>query len=228
MARRGSRPSLYEVGSSRLSRDSQSPPQDGDAEQPAPAPSPPRRIHLPTGFAVLGLIVVVGVILVAWWMGRTAAHQAQEVDQANRIAMRVSDDPLAVPLPAAPVEPIAVAPPQPPLAEPTIVQTPVETPKTRPQGDPRQKGLYYVVLAETRRDGGEAMADFCWDHGLEVAVISGHNARNVKVIALPGLVSKDRTTPANRALDQRIRDVGRLWKESGQHTNFSDNYYQKK
>jgi hypothetical protein len=97
-----------------------------------------------------------------------------------------------------------------------------------PEGDPRIPGQWYFVLAETRRGGAEEIAAFCRQEGLDVAVVSGHNARLAKVIALPGLSSARATDPAFQELDASIASVGRRWRESGRRTSFADRYLQLK
>jgi hypothetical protein len=94
--------------------------------------------------------------------------------------------------------------------------------------EPRQAGQWYFVLAETRPEGARRLAAYCRAQGLDAAVISGHNTRLERVIALPGLDSASTTTDAYRALDERIRDVGRRWKASGGTTNLSDRYLDRK
>lgn len=79
------------------------------------------------------------------------------------------------------------------------------------ESDPRQEGLNYFVLAETRRAGALRLAKYCRARGLESYVISGNNPRNRRVIALPGFASGERNSPAVRAVEQLIHSIGDTW-----------------
>ena len=234
MPRRGSRPSLYELGANRLGRAQQMPESHVDQEHPESPPVGRRRISLPTGYVVVGILFVLGVVLAAWWMGRTSGHEAQQADRASQLAMRVTADPLAQPAISRPAA-------QPPLENPEqaqrqeVASSSAEgaSGSTEPaseasrDGQPLQKGLYYIVLAETRPSGAEALKAFCEANGLAVAFDPGHNARNVRVIALPGLASSDPNRPANQELAQRIKLVADRWLKSKREVIFHDTYYQR-
>ncbi|MDP6479345.1 MAG: hypothetical protein QGI75_04815 [Phycisphaerales bacterium] len=231
MARRGSRPSLYEVARTRLDRAGQGsdPPAEEAGEAPPPTPrfTPGSSLRLPMGFVVLGIVLVLGFIVLAWWLGKGAGEAGARVDARIQVPVRVARDPLeyqppasAIEFPALPTEPAVLPPEQSPRAG--------EPPLDGDKGDPRVRGFHYFVLAETRPAGAEEIAAFCRDQGLDVAVVSGHNARLAQVIALPGLASPRSSDPAYRALDARIEEVGRRWKQSGRRTSFSDRYLQSK
>ena len=228
MSRRGSRPSLYEVAQTRLDREGQGVQATG--EESSQQRVPPRRVtpgsslRLPFGFVAMILVIGVGLVLVAWWAGRGAGAEEARLDMVTESEVRVLADPLAIPprvepivnsiVSAAPVQSVAVAVLPPPAA---VVE-----------GDPRVPGLSYFVLAEPRPQGAREIAEFCRQQGLEVAVILSHNARSAKVVALPGLVSDRMSDPAVQALDAQIAAIGRLWRESGRQSDFSDRYQQRK
>jgi hypothetical protein len=176
------------------------------------------------GFVVVGIVLVLGLITLAWWLGKAAGQVEARIDAQRQGLTRVLQDPLEYQQsPATKQIPSTLrSPPVPPPHPATAV---AEQP---PDGDPRVLGFHYFVLAETRPRGAEEIAAFCRGQGLDAAVISGHNARYAKVIALPGLVSSRSTEPAYRALDARIEEVGRRWKQSGGRTNFSDKYTKQK
>ena len=232
MARRGSRPSLYELGAHRLGRSQQSP--DVPRNPEAVPTVTPRRISLPVGFLVVGVLCVLGVVLAAWWMGRTAGHEAEQAARASQLAMRVSADPLtpaAKPTTQAPDAVPATASVRTDPVVSTAPKVPVEAVKPGleaiPDGSPFKKGLYYIVLAETRPKGAEALKSFCEANGLAVAFDPGHNARNVRVIALPGLTSSDPKASANQALAEQIKEVADRWLKSKREVIFHDTYYQR-
>ncbi|MDP7519133.1 MAG: hypothetical protein QF438_03180 [Phycisphaerales bacterium] len=228
MARRGSRPSLYEVARTRLDRAGQGadpPPEEaGEAPPPTSRFTPGSSLRLPMGFVVLGIVLVLGFIVLAWWLGKGAGEAEARVDVRSQRPTRVVLDPLehqspapVIEFPAMPAE-VAASPlgQSPPAVEPPL------------GGDPRVRGFHYFVLAETRPAGAEEIAAFCREQGLDVAVVSSHNTRLAQVIALPGLASPRSSDPAHRALDARIEEVGRRWKQSGRRTSFSDRYLQSK
>jgi hypothetical protein len=91
--------------------------------------------------------------------------------------------------------------------------------------DPRQEGYFYFVLMETTVDGALRLARFCREHGLEAYVIASHNARNRRVIVVPGLTSRSSSDPAYRRLREQIRTVGRSWQaENPRESDLSDAY----
>lgn len=91
-------------------------------------------------------------------------------------------------------------------------------PRVAPDGrrpidsDPREDGLYYLVLAETRPEGAMRLAGFCREHELDAYVIRRNNSRFCRVIALPGLPSRSDTDPEYRRLYEKVLRVGRAWK----------------
>lgn len=228
MARRGSRPSLYEVARSRLDRGGQGielPPEDErEPSQPPSRFTPGRSFRVPMGFVVVGIVLILGVVTLAWWLGKGAGEAEAIIDATRQGLTRVQQDPLVYqpPIVAEPVVPAAEeAPPTPP-------NQPVAESEPPTDGDPRVRGFHYFVLAETRPGGAEEIAAFCREQGLDVVVVSSHNARLAQVIALPGLASPRSSDPAYRALDAKIEEVGRRWEQSGRRTSFSDRYLQSK
>lgn len=176
------------------------------------------------GFVVVGIVLILGVVTLAWWLGKGAGEAEAIIDATRQGLTRVQQDPLVYqpPIVAEPVVPAAEeAPPTPP-------NQPVAESEPPTDGDPRVRGFHYFVLAETRPGGAEEIAAFCREQGLDVVVVSSHNARLAQVIALPGLASPRSSDPAYRALDAKIEEVGRRWEQSGRRTSFSDRYLQSK
>jgi hypothetical protein len=231
MARRGSRPSLYEVGRLRLDREGQG----GEHQPESDGPIPPSRftpgssLRLPMGFVMVGIVVVAGIILLAWWLGKGTGQELAKAEVMAQGHGRVMADPLDSRSPTVKVEPVVASPP--PAQVPAVVsaaEPPPVAQEAPSSGDPRQSGMHYFVLAETRFAGAQEIAAFCRQQGLDVAVVSGHNTRLAQVIALPGLVSSRSSDPAYKALDAKIERVGREWKQSGRRTSFSDRYLKSK
>ncbi|MDP6986660.1 MAG: hypothetical protein QGG74_01325 [Phycisphaerales bacterium] len=192
--------------------------------------TPGSSVRLPMGFIVVGIVLVLGFIVLAWWLGKGAGGAEARDDARSQGMSRVLEDPLEYQPPAIPDSAEASERPGPPKTPETggiSVSSPSDT-NPSPDGDPRVRGFHYFVLAETRPAGAEEIAAFCRKQGLDVAVVSGHNTRLAQVIALPGLASPRSSDPAYQALDTKIEEVGRLWKQSGRRTSFSDRYLQSK
>ncbi len=220
MPRRGSRPSLYEVGQMRLSRSGQG--LETDGASPSREDRPGRTsLRVPLGFMWMVVLGGIVLIVIAWAIGRGAgAEEARKTGVLSAAQMERVQDPLQVAAPPAPAVP--------PAAPPDPVPVPEKAAPEAATGDPMQSGLYYFVLAEWRPADMERMGDFCRSQGLDVAVVSGDNARLAKLIALPGLQSDRSSDPAVRALASKISSVGRLWKTSGGTTSFDDKYLMRK
>ncbi len=226
MPRRGSRPSLYEVGRRRLDRSGQRIDSEGASQPPPPKFTPGGSVRLPWGFVILGMAFVVSLVLGAWWIGRGAGAEEARLDHITSGQARVVVDPLGAAATApqtTPSMPESAAAPAKQPTEPEAAEIAAPSSPAR-AGDQRIPGHWYFVLAETLPEGAREIADFCEAQGLEVAVVSGHNVRLRKVVALPGLTSSRTTNPAYGDLDSRIADVGRRWRASGRRTSFEDRY----
>jgi hypothetical protein len=188
---------LYELSRQRLSKEGQQRDHQqtlGDRLQPGAS------FRMPVGGIIVGAIVLILLLVAAWWIGASGGTQP-EVNSGNAGHL------------------------QPPgqVVDPLVAAT-GDGEETQPQAEQRQTGQWYFVLAETRPEGARRLAAYCRQLGLDAAVISGHNTRLDRVIALPGLDSSSSQTVDYQALDGRIRDVGRRWKASGGTTDLSDRY----
>jgi hypothetical protein len=235
MARRNSRPSLYEVGRQRLDKTGQRVDEPDGVEAEGPSQQrlvPGSSVRLPLGFIFVGAVVVVATVIGAWWIGRGAGVEEVQRDIRASGQGRVEVDPLAGRVAPDVAEIDGEVPDT--ISQPVVLPMPeapasVDTGASEGKnGDPRLLGQWYFVLAETRWGGAEEIAAFCRQQGLDVAVVSSHNARLAKVIALPGLSSARATSSAFQDLDARIEAVGRRWRESGRRTSFADRYLQLK
>jgi hypothetical protein len=79
-------------------------------------------------------------------------------------------------------------------------------------GDPRQPGLNYFVLAHATVESAPELAAYCRGQGLEAHVVADHNGVLRKVIVTPGYADGARRSETVQALERRIRDVGLSWK----------------
>jgi len=96
-----------------------------------------------------------------------------------------------------------------------------------PTGDPRVAGHHYYVLAHGTEEGAPRMAAFLRENGVDARVVTDHNGRLRKVIALPGLAERaDQSTPAATALRASIEEGLRKWRQStGDRSRRSPDYY---
>lgn len=92
-------------------------------------------------------------------------------------------------------------------------------------GDPRQPGLSYFVLCSTLEPNALKVVDFCRSKGLDAYVVPDQNGRLREVTVLPGFEAGERSSPAIKELEERVRKVGVLWKASGPgNSDFGDRY----
>ncbi len=95
-----------------------------------------------------------------------------------------------------------------------------------PGVDPRVAGLNYFVLASTLEPNALKIVAFCRDRGLDAWVVPDQNGRLREVTVLPGFEHSNRSSPEVRELDERIRNVGVLFKASGSgNSDFGDRYH---
>ncbi len=196
MKKRGQ--TLYELSREQLSRDGQAnrgQPRLGDKLQPGGS------FRLPTGAVVIGLVLLAGIVVAAWLLGARSVEPQLQPHGGGLEPPGLVVDPLN------------------PEPEPGSVLSAEDAEQAA-----RTPGNWYFVLAETRPDGARRLAAYCRGLGLDAAVVTGHNTRLERVIALPGLDSSSSQTAAYQALDARIRDVGRRWKAQGGTTDLSDRY----
>jgi hypothetical protein len=95
--------------------------------------------------------------------------------------------------------------------------------------DPRQPGLNYFVLAgRLSALEGDPMVRFCRKNGLDAHLVPDDNARLRLLIVCPGFAAGERQSPAVKALESKIRAVGRKWKSTGPgNRDFGDLYPKK-
>lgn len=115
---------------------------------------------------------------------------------------------------------------------------PEPAPDTKPKGvvivtgakdDPRQVGLNYLIAATLSQEEAEAAAQFLVSRGLEVAVVRADNRGPTRwVVILEGLAAKDLGSQRARTLEQRLQDLGRIYRnELKGPTVFNDPWWKK-
>ena len=208
MGRRQSRPALLELFKS-LEAESTSPRSEQDGATAWPGPG--RSIRVTAGHLLVVAALVMILIVITWMIAFRQGELQARADLESVIFQPVVSDPV--------------------LAAPVVIEIPdpleagQESPFSAPLvGDPRQQGLFYFVLAETREAGALRLARFCRERGLETWVIPRDNTGLARVIALPGLTSTSRSEAACRNLDERIGGIGLQWVESGGQSSLEDRY----
>jgi hypothetical protein len=182
---------------------------------------PGRAISLPVGYVLIGASALVFVVCVAYVAGvkrgewleqaRASHRESGALMRTGQLESPAVRDPLLEPAPVPPAAERAAAPGSPALVGPIL-------------SDPRTPGLHYFVLAMTRLEGATRLAEFARQHGLEAYVIGSNNDRLRRVIVLPGFETSVRTHPAVQHMEQRIHQVGRLWKEKQGESDLRDAY----
>lgn len=215
MGRKG--PALYELIRPGPGADTSKPPAPRD-DLEHNVLSPGRSVRLSVGgLAVIGAITI-ALLVISWAMGFRRGEAIARADYATRVLADMPVDPInAPPVAAAPsgADP-AIPAPRPPKAAARAWGAVL--------GDPRAAGQRYFIIAETSPDGAMRLAAFCREQGLETYVVSGHNARLRRVIALPALSTDSRSNEAVKRLEDAIHAVGRRWKASGGATDLHDAY----
>lgn len=191
--------------------------EDAAAPDPVPAAMPsspatawwdagaPVVLRLPRGFAALLAVAVLGLVLLAYWVGhsRGGAATRAEIEQAQadaRIGRGIPDAPLRIPV-------IGGA-----TTEPDGVTTGGGTGPAQPAAAGRRvSGLNYLVLASYPPAEAERLASFLRERGVEIGVVPSDTARLAQVVALRGFTSEQYRAGEHRDHEERLRRFGREW-----------------
>ncbi len=177
--------------------------------------TPGRPMRLTIGHLLIAVAVILLLMAIVWMVAYRQGELRARADLESAIFQPVDVDPMTMSSVAgASVPTISLH------EEPSESRIPGEN----FIGDPRERGLYYFVLAETRPDGALRLAEYCRGEGLEAWVIPRDNGGLARVIVLPGLETASRSHPAARELDDRIGRIGRQWKSVGGHSSLEDRY----
>lgn len=208
-----------------------------------------KTLRIPMGYLYIASGLVLLLLVVAYMVGYRIAEQRVREDYANLPIIQKGDsppidDPLSEQQARAGSSDSSLRSAEgfpggnPGGGEQAGNQAPIETNAIEPNqnpasgtpfgpidSDPRREGFFYFVLMETTIDGALRLARFCREKGLEAYVIASHNARNRRVIVLPGLTSRSSSDPAYRRLREEIRTVGQTWQnENPRESDLSDAY----
>jgi hypothetical protein len=191
---------------------------------------PGRALRVSVGVALVtgavALILLIGTYLIGYQRGGTVTQSRLENDLAAHIDANRTHAAIQDPLHTrqADLSPkLAVRP-----APTSTSGAPVAMGAMGPvESDPRDAGVNYFVLAAYPRASAVQLAEFCRQRGLEAYVVKDNNTRYFKVIVVPGYSAGERQSPAIKALESRILEVGREWDLGGRKDNLSGYYPEK-
>ncbi|MBT8485719.1 MAG: hypothetical protein HKO59_02355 [Phycisphaerales bacterium] len=241
MAKRSSSTPLYELIMRREASGRHEPEPEPVEEGAAPSRwlSGGRVVRVPVGYILLSSAAVMVLLIGSYLLGATRAEESTRAEYERFLASGLpptgmpAQDPLEIEGETRPGETHRVlATPAPDLgpgvaAEPAAARPPDAEASAEDEllRDPREAGLYYYVLAETREEGALRMARFCLANGLDACVLPRHNDRFHRVIALPGVPVRDESDIEVRRLRQRVLAVGEAWRrEHPGERDFSEAY----
>lgn len=200
---------------------------------------PGRTVRLPVGYLLLACGGLLLILIVAYVIGVTAGKSLQRAEFHAKFGegFDLSPRPPAVndPLTLQPLDATDGAANNPEggvlsgggarAASPDSAsgaRSPADWGPVVPSADPRRKGWNYFIAAETTPAGAKRLAEFCRSHGLETYAVPYKNAS--RVIVFPGFQGP-RDAPAVKALEERMHQVGDLYKAANRHeTNMRDAY----
>lgn len=98
-----------------------------------------------------------------------------------------------------------------------------------PADDPRQVGLNYLIAATLTADEAEKAAQFLVSRGLDAAVVPADGRGSQRwVVILEGLAAKDLGSSRARTLENRLQDLGRVYRQELKGpTVFNDPWWKK-
>lgn len=189
--------------------------------------SPGRTIRLPVGYVFIAAAVVIFIGVASYLFGYKIGRERGQTEQAQLLARYgspVADDPLNLvngtdpnpPRSATPVTPAEGRNGTADTAGDAHGATPaVDAPdgaSTTSENTPRrERGLNYWIVASYPSDAARRLADFLESQGVASEVVPVDNAAS-QVWALPGFSRELLRSSEARSFEQRLRRLGRIWK----------------
>ncbi|MEX2544002.1 MAG: hypothetical protein WD316_02625 [Phycisphaeraceae bacterium] len=197
-------------------------------------------LRVPRGVAVAALVAVIGVAGLGYWVGHTRGYGAAEAAMVAEQGHVPREAPAEVGSASAGLRPAGGGPGQ-PVARPENAGQSAGAGASgagaeasgggggggasggggggrvwlaHRDGDPRQAGLNYMVLAYREPEQGERLATFLAGHGLDVLLELRDNQRFVDVVAVGrGYARGQRTSDEWQDYEQHLRTLGRAWRQ---------------
>lgn len=164
-----------------------------------------------TGRAVLCGLALVALVLVAYSVGQSRSGQPGGPGGGGQAASgaggAVTPDMLGR------VQPVPVAPDNPPNAHQPVPNVPV-TVHDGQGGDPREKGVNYFILAHYPEKEARKLVQFLSSQGVEtVAVRRKNSSRLYQVLALRPFPSGTLGSPQRSTYQRQLQRLGQTWKQ---------------
>ncbi|MBI1337996.1 MAG: hypothetical protein GC164_13700 [Phycisphaera sp.] len=161
--------------------------------------------RLPRGYVVLAGVMLLVVIVLAFYVGKSRGYKQRE---AERVAsQQVEPTPFKGPLPEGfPGTGGGVG-----ATDGSVGSDPGLPVVIDDATDPRQKGLNYFVLAHYDKRLAERAVAYLRSHGLDAAAKKVNNGL-FQVLALRGFTATELKQPARREYEQKIKELGTVWK----------------
>ena len=92
--------------------------------------------------------------------------------------------------------------------------------------DPRVKGMFYFVVGHPSSERRVEMLNFCREQGLDAYLVADVKALSRSIIVLPGYRdSSEKSSSEIKALEAKIKQVGKKWKvKNPGNKDFDDAY----
>jgi hypothetical protein len=158
----------------------------------------PVLLRLPRGFAVVLVVAAVGLVVLAYRVGFSRGEAAAEL---RLIELADSGRPL-----------LRQPPPLPQGSTPPPAEQAPRAPAGLLQGDLRQVGLNYLILARYPKDEAQRLREFLASRGVETIAVPSDNARLFHVVAWPGFTGDQWSGPNGTAFVAEMRKHGAAWK----------------
>ncbi|MCC7408682.1 MAG: hypothetical protein IT442_11470 [Phycisphaeraceae bacterium] len=183
----------------------------------------PLILRVPKGYLVLLGLLLLGVLILAFWTGHSLGYRSGVKE--GRASIEAQLPPLGA-FTSSMSSPQATNSTRRPTAEghPAAVdpQALMRIDNPTQTQDPRQDGLNYLVLAHCSEDEARKLVSFLHEQALESAAFLSHNGSLFKVVVLRGFTAEQLSTDANE-LRQKLLSLGRLWQQRYGGADFQRN-----
>lgn len=182
----------------------------------------PLILRVPKGYLVLLGLLLLGVLILAFWTGHSLGYRSGMKE--GRASIEAQLPPIGAFTSSTSSEPVR-SPGQPAGTGTVSAVAPgtlVRIDKPTPAQDPRKDGMNYLVLAHCSEDEARKLVSFLSEQALESAAFLPHNSSLFQVVVLRGFTAEQLSTDAND-LRQRLLSLGRLWQQRYGGADFQRN-----
>lgn len=201
----------------------------------------PLLLRVPKGYIAVAGAVLVAVIVLAYWSGRSIGYRAgfraaNEQFEALRpgvmwdgfatdgsgVGGSASGGAAGGARGAGEADGVAAGPVARVVRGPTSGARAEAGARTGGEADPRQVGLNYWVLAHYRQAEAQRLLKFLWSQGVDAAAFGRHNDGLFQVQALRGFAAGELDGPAE-AYRRQLLTLGRVWKDKHRGSDLARN-----